>query len=462
MVPDDAAVIDAALHRSLHERSASRADVDQWLAAAQAAGDFAVEQRPLEDLDSWSVDPDTHDIAHDSGRFFAVRGAAVTIDVDGQRTRWQQPVILQPDVGVLGLVAARIDGVIRFLVQAKMEPGNRRLVQVSPTVQATASNFERVHRGDPTPFLEHFHQEGEGVTTLVDRLQTEQANRYLRKRNRNVIVVVPPARVTGIDDRFRWLTLADLVDLAAGDDLLHMDTRSILGSLPLSAGPQRAATAVGSVSVDGVDEIRRWHADLTRRTSVHTEVVALREVAGWSLAAGRVATVADPSAFTVLGVRVRASHREVTAWDQPLVHNAPGTRATLVVQRRGGVLRVLVAAATGLGVREGVEFGPSIVHWPAGEHVVDLDRYADEIVDAATDAAVRFDNSLPEEGGRFFHSSTWHRIVELDEGAELPEREARRWLDLDQIRAVGSTTSLLNMELRSLLACLPIDLRTTG
>ncbi len=457
MSVDDPDALAAALQRSLVEQSASPSEIEDWLATAEGAGAFAVEPRALEDLDGWVVDEHTHDISHTSGRFFSVRGADVSITVDGEETRWQQPVILQPDVGILGLVAAPVGGVLRFLVQAKMEPGNRRLVQVSPTVQATASNFERVHRGSPTPYLEHFQRtDGTGTVTLVDQLQTEQAGRYLRKRNRNAIVVVEHARVAVGDDRFRWLTLADLAALTAGDDLLHMDTRSILGSLPLTTEPSDPEVDTGDIT-----EIVACVAALARRTVVRTDVVALRDIDPWSLADGRVAA-AEPSPFTVLGVRVRASHREVGAWDQPLVHNAPGARATLLVQRRDGVVRVLVVAATGLGVRADVELGPSVVEWPAGEREVVLDRHAHEVAAAAASGTVRFDNSLPEEGGRFFHSSTWHRIVQLPDDAELPERDARRWLDLAQLRTLGRTTSLLNMELRSLLACLPLDLRSAA
>lgn len=454
--PTDELGVESALHRSLTKRTADHDEVERWLAAVESVGEFAIEERSLEQLDGWHVDPVTHDVSHDSGRFFAIRGADVSIVHDGNETRWQQPVIVQPDVGILGLVAAPVDGVLHFLVQAKMEPGNRRLVQVSPTVQATASNFERIHRGSAIPFVDYFQRADRPgyIATLVDQLQSEQATRYLRKRNRNAIVVVGRSALPAVDERFRWLTLGDLLALAEGDDLLHMDTRSILGSLPLSMAPRQADTEAHA-------ETLAWVEALAKRTMVTTREIALRHVEGWSLADGRIVS-ADPSPFAVIGVRVAASHREVAAWDQPLVHNADGARITLVVQRRDDAVRALVTAATGMGVRDDVELGPSAVQWPAGEREAPLDQRSADVLELAEHGRVRFDNSLPEEGGRFFHSSMHHRIVEVDARAELPPDDARRWLDLAELRALGRGTSLLNMELRSLLACLPLELRTVG
>lgn len=443
-----------AIQRSLREPTTSRQDVVDWLTGIEASGDFSVAERDLGGLDRWYVDHDSGDIAHESGRFFAVRGADVTITAEGEAHHWQQPVIIQTDVGVLGLVAALADGVLRFLVQAKMEPGNRRLVQVSPTVQATASNFQRVHQGDATPYLELF-QEPERqpavVGTLVSQLQSEQANRYLMKRNLNAVVLADAARIAPLDGRFRWVTLADLLELAEGDDLLHMDTRSILGSLPF-ADATRGAADSGSITA--------WLAGIASGIRTDVRLMPLRDVTGWGSAGGRIARDVD-SPFEVVGVRVTASNREVGAWDQPLIRNAPGAVATLVTRLDDDGPQVLLSGVTGLGVRDRVELGPSLVDWALGEPSVPLGR-DDEVRAAAAAADVVFEASLPEEGGRFLHSSVLHRIVVVAPG-DLPDPgPTRRWATLDQVQRLGSGTSLLSMELRSLLACLPVSLRTAG
>ncbi len=72
--------------------------------------------------------------------------------------RWTQPIIRQPEGGILGILAEEFDGVPHFLMQAEMEPGNPDLLQLSPTVQATRSNCTKVHCGAAVKYIEHLTQ----------------------------------------------------------------------------------------------------------------------------------------------------------------------------------------------------------------------------------------------------------------------------------------------------------------
>ena len=74
-------------------------------------------------------------------------------------------------------------------MQAKIEPGNINKVQLSPTLQAAHSNFTQRHLGKTPAYLEEFRS-ASPEQILVDQLQSEQGARFLRKRNRNIIVRV--------------------------------------------------------------------------------------------------------------------------------------------------------------------------------------------------------------------------------------------------------------------------------
>ncbi len=133
-------------------------------------------------MTSWFFEPETDNLVHQSGRFFRIEGIAVRTNF-GPTPRWMQPIINRPEIGILGFLTQRIGGVLHFLTQAKMEPGNVNLVQLSPTVQATHSNYTRVHEGLRPSFLDYFLERG-AARVHVDRLQSEQGTRFLRKRNR--------------------------------------------------------------------------------------------------------------------------------------------------------------------------------------------------------------------------------------------------------------------------------------
>lgn len=186
---------------------------------------------PLDALAGWRTDPATGDLRHESGRFYAVTGLEVHTP-GAPVSRWCQPILDQPEVGVLGILAKEFDGVLHFLMQAKNEPGNPGGLQLSPTVQATRSNFTRVHGGSRVPYLDHF-LDASRHHVLADVRQSEQGAWFYRKRNRNMVVLVTEDLETL--DGFCWLTLGQLHRLLAVDDLVNMDARTVLSCLPFAA-----------------------------------------------------------------------------------------------------------------------------------------------------------------------------------------------------------------------------------
>src|SRR6266849_5686928 len=157
---------------------------------------------------SWAFAGDTGNLIHESGKFFSIEGITVRTNW-GQVPEWDQPIINQPEIGLLGILAKRINGILHFLMQAKIEPGNINLVQISPTLQATKSNYSGVHKGKRPHYLDYFNGERCNVRVLLDQLQSEQGARFLRKRNRNMIVEVLDDDLEVLDD-FRWFTLGQL------------------------------------------------------------------------------------------------------------------------------------------------------------------------------------------------------------------------------------------------------------
>src|SRR5579871_6211946 len=117
------------------------ADLLRWLDERTHAHLFKVDRIPFEELTNWDFGPGGN-LVHRSGRFFSVEGLHI-FSSEGPFSEWQQPIIVQPEIGILGILAKEFNGVLHFLMQAKMEPGNSNLVQLSPTVQATRSNYTR-------------------------------------------------------------------------------------------------------------------------------------------------------------------------------------------------------------------------------------------------------------------------------------------------------------------------------
>ena len=64
--------------------------------------------------------------------------------------------MVQNENGILGIIRKKFNNKYKYLLQAKLEPGNINHLQLSPTVQATESNYKRVHGGKKNPIFRTF------------------------------------------------------------------------------------------------------------------------------------------------------------------------------------------------------------------------------------------------------------------------------------------------------------------
>lgn len=422
--------------------SAGAAAALTWLAERDAVERMSVRRAPLDRLHRWSSERGTGTIRHDTGRFFSVEGIRVT--TAGRAVdRWCQPIIHQPETGILGMLASVVDGRTHVLVQAKIEPGNPVGHEVSPTVQATRSNYSRVHDGRATPYLEYFLDPPPG-SVLVDVRQSEQGSWFLGKRNRNVVVRVddPPAAVEG----FRWIALDDLDLLLARDHVVNMDARTVLACLPRSDPFQGTGTSLTST--------RDVLSAISRRRSVsetHTAPVPLADLPGWHRAADAISHESG-GFFEIVGVDVESEGREVAAWSQPMLRACGTGLAVLLVTRVDGVLHALLQLRQEPGFADAVELGPTVQCIPDSyRHLPSEARPQLLDVALAPGHPVLFDTLLSEEGGRFFDTTTRYRIVEIPEPVEVP---GFVWLTVRQLEALVQHSHYLNVQARTLVACL--------
>lgn len=430
----------------------------EWYARRVREDVAEVRRIPLAALSGWGAEPGTGNIVHDSGRFFSVEGLAAE-DLEGALPGWDQPVVRQPEIGILGLVAKEFGGVLHFLMQAKNEPGNHNGVQLSPTVQATRSNYTRVHGGGSVPYVELFRQASRH-RVLADSLQSEQGSWFLRKRNRNVVLEV--TEDVEVREGFRWLTLGQIHRLLAEDDLVNMDARSVLACLPSACRPSPCRSSARLLSGGAGEagalhrtvDLLSWLTDARARTGLSVRRVPLNGIRGWKRTEESVSHE-DGRFFRVIGVDVRARGREVGQWTQPLIEPVARGVVAFLVTELGGVVHVLVNARAQPGLVDLVELAPTVQcvpsNYPPGVRPPHL-RFLDEVLGAPADR-VRFDSLLSEEGGRFHHAVNRYVIVEWH-GDHRIEDEAFRWVALHQLDGLLRHGHYLNVEARSLVACL--------
>ena len=203
-----------------------------WLSAQNDSLQFDCSLIELKQIRDWYFDEGLN-LRHSSGKFFSIEGIQVKVSAADGTKEWNQPIINQPEIGILGIICQNHFGILYFLMQAKMEPGNVNKAQLSPTLQATRSNFTQVHKGKKPSYLEYF-QSLTGKKIIVDQLQSEQGARFLKKRNRNMIIEISPDEKIELLDNYCWLTLGQLKFLLEKDNIVNMDARTVLSCTQLN------------------------------------------------------------------------------------------------------------------------------------------------------------------------------------------------------------------------------------
>ncbi|MDG4827790.1 NDP-hexose 2,3-dehydratase family protein [Solwaraspora sp. WMMD1047] len=436
----------------------------EWWADRHRAGRFEVVTIPFSELDKWHFRPDGGNLVHESGKFFAIEGVGVR---DGGTSDWSRPIINQPEIGVLGILVKEFDGVLHCLMQAKMEPGNVNTLQLSPTVQATRSNYTRIHRGGDTRYLEHFRGPTRGEV-LVDVLQSEQGAWFWHKSNRNMVV-----RVTGevpVHEDFCWLTLHQIRALLRTDNLINMDARTVLSCMPFAhpsapVGPavdaftdallrsyQSPSAGPAAASLHTPEEVLTWFIEAKTRCEWTSRLLPLTGITGWTRTADEIGDDEGRSA-RIIAVRVAAGNREVTTWTQPLLAPRDHGLAAFLARPIKGVLHLLVQARPEPGLLDILEMAPTVQLPNCDGSATDSGTpFVDEVF-SADPGRVRFDSVLSEEGGRFYHSQTRYRVVEVGDEFPVEVPENYCWMTVRQLMDLLRHGHYLNIEARSLLAC---------
>jgi oxidase EvaA len=444
-----------------------------WLHGARRRQRASVSLVPFEHLQGWTFEAGSGDLVHDSGRFFRVQGLRGTSDFP-MPIAVQQPIINQPEVGVLGILARRFDGVLHFLMQAKMEPGNVGLVQLSPTLQATRSNYTQVHGGSKPRYL-HFFLDRTYGRVLVDQLQSEQGLFFLRKRNRNIIVETDAD--VPVDDDFRWMTLGQIKQLLTEEHNVNMDTRTVIAAIPLVSSRAEAeasghmtrrdpgsfdeALVASTLAVEtgfqSMNAVLSWLTGIRSKAVIDGQACALDAIEGWHRTEREIRRD-DGQYFTIVGAAVEADAREVRRWTQPMVRPVARGIAAFVTRRIDGLLHFLVQARMEIGVWNLIELGPTVQYLPGAPDTAGatVPFMLPEVLEGAS-AATRHRSTQSEEGGRFYQYVTENIVVELDDRSPLSVPPNYTWVTLGQLNTLIQYGNHLNIEARSVLACLGVQ-----
>ena len=465
VTPDYAALF---LHSAKSLESA-RTDLDsvvEWLHDLNEKTYSRIEPIAFKDLRGWAYNPESGSIEHESGKFFSIEGYQIETSW-GPRKFWQQPLINQNEIGYLGFIVKEFDGVLHFLTQAKIEPGNSYIFQLSPTLQATRSNYNRIHKGRAPYYLEYF-QQAKPEQILLDQLQSEQGSRFLGKRNRNIIIRVDEP--IEAKENFKWLTLGQLKLLMGHDNLVNMDSRTVLSGIHFGTESNSGLLEPLMESIHGrfLQSSRQAGTSMTSYEQIisrlthlkSTEDMALRKISlkcleGWTF--GDFAIEHDAGAFfRVIAVDVNIEGREVQSWTQPMIQPAQAGLCAFICKEIKGILHFAVQLKMECGNHDVFEFAPTVQSLEgrdADGTPIDHNPFESYVVNAKAHQIV-YDAVQAEEGGRFYRDDNRNCIVLAEDDFDLDLPDNFVWLTLYQIHGLLRASNVFNIQARSLIAAI--------
>ncbi len=437
----------------------------RWIMQRNQDVDVQVEQIPFSQMNGWYMDADGC-IRHETGRFFSIEGIHVRTDVS-VTYEWEQPIINQPEIGYLGILTKEFEGVLYFLMQAKIEPGNVNCVQISPTLQATKSNYTQQHKGRKPLYLEFF-QNAKPHQVLLDQLQSEQGARFLRKRNRNIIIKVDED--VPVYEDFAWMTLAQIKELLHHDNMVNMDTRTVLAGLDFSQfeisndvlekmspfGRDMIASSQTHKAYNTMNEHLSWLTQLKSMAELNVRYVPLKNIGGgWKQDEYEISRN-DKKYFRVIGTRVNISNREVTSWCQPLVQPMQKGLCAFIIKKIDGVYHFLVHAKMECGNLDVYELAPTVQCLTGNVLDVPKDKwpaYVEYVMNAKPEQ-ILYDTFQSEEGGRFYHEQNRNMLIEVGDEFPIDVPADYHWMTLGQIHEFMRFNNYINIQARSLIAAI--------
>lgn len=445
-------------------------EIKKWLKQQNEQVTVNVNKIDFADLKHWSLAKDS--IRHSSGKFFSIDGINIKTNW-GAVPEWDQPIINQPEIGYLGIICKEFDGVLHFLMQAKIEPGNVNFVQLSPTLQATRSNYTQVHQGKKPMYLEYF-QNATDKQILLDQLQSEQGGRFLKKRNRNIMIKIDED--IEVYDNFIWLTLGQLKELIQQNNLVNMDTRTVISGIPFGSFNSEVADFFNflghtkntdyiqqaflksalseNVSLNSLENIINFLTRLKSQFDLDVVRKPLANLENWIVDKKEIYHSANKF-FKVIAVDVEIGNREVVRWSQPMVEPAQEGLCAFVCKEIKGVLHFAVQAKLECGNFDVLEFAPTVQCLTGNYKQTKAGAlpFLDYVLHAKKEQIV-FDALQSEEGGRFYREQNRNLIVLAGDemSIELPSNYI--WMTLNQLYTFLKFNNFLNIQARSLISAI--------
>ena len=390
--------------------------ISKWLNQQRKKQFLIINKIDLLKLQKWVFNQ--KEIYHESKRFFKIVGIKIKSNFYKKKI-WYQPIIVQNEIGILGVIKNIRTN--KYLLQAKVEPGNVNKIQISPTVQATKSNYSRIHGGKNIPYLEYFKKRNKNFS-----LQTEQAFRYFNKKNSNIVSYV--SKKIDIDKKFRWFSKIEINNLLKEKNLINMDTLSVFSSF---INKKKIDFALNKKK-----DILKWKNSLNKKFFLKNKIISLNSIKDWKFTKKKIYHRTHDY-FSIIGIKVKTNEREITGWHQPIIQGSKMAFAGYLVKKFNNTNHYLCRYILKPGSKESTYTcsvnTSKFKNYKKNKDLTDFQKKLISNYFVNSKIETLYDNILSDEGGRFYHSQIRYMACKLNKKQIIKLPENYIWLSHNQV-----------------------------
>ena len=385
---------------------------------------FLVKEIGISNLKNWSFD-ENNILTHDSGRFFKVCGI--------ESEDYKSGILLQNEIGTLGLIVCQYNDILHILVQLKKEPGNIVPAQLSPTLQATLSNQKKVHGGNAPNYLEYF--EDKQQQKIISKLLPEQGFRYWQKYNKNTIIKTDYFKE---DENFYWMTLGQIYDFSSIDNSINSCLRSVLSLLIFDSK---------NISPKKYERVNKL-IDTEKKQNINNFKLVESSLSFYDKKNDSLFFDTDIDKFFLKGISISIENREVGKWNQPIIYDPFLKEYGVVSFTENNKRKYLLKLNIEPGYEFGFNLGPTFI-----KREYDKTDFLNELknnIGEYNSFKLIKNINMSEEGGRFYKSVINHCFYDVDWINIVKVNKEFYVFDEDEIKIINEL-GFLSMEARSLM-----------
>ena len=351
-------------------------------------------------------------------------------------------MIIQKEVGILGIIKRKVHDKSFYLLQAKAEPGNKNGIQLSPTVQATKSNYLRKHKGKKTKFLDFFLKKNKKLDFIKKKRLSEQGSRYDKKSNFNILIELKRKTIQ-IPKNYVWLGSEELKYLIKKKNLMNMDTLSVFSCC--------VKKDIENFNFNTTNTLIKLVKQFKKKNEITKKQISFFDLKNWQIKKNIISDN-KKNFFAIRFFNVKANLREVKKWSQPLLSDFKNSLNTFLVKREKNqnfyLLKIII------------EPGLSSAKFTSTLNIKNYNPKKDY-------SKIEFFNFFKnknglqkfiysDEGGRFYRNETHNYVKILKKNDKLNIKKNFYWVSHNQIIDLINK-NLVSIEARNLFACFNID-----